>query len=52
MNKASPALKKVVPEREFNVGVGATVAVAVAAVLVALCCGISTGITFPKSSAV
>lgn len=50
MNKASPALKKVVPEREFNVGVG--VAVAAAAVLVALCCGISTGITFPKASAV
>lgn len=50
MNKASPALKKVVPEREFNVGVGATVEVA--AVLVALCCGISTGITFPKASAV
>lgn len=48
MNKASPALKKVVPERGLNVGVG----VAVAAVLVALCCGISTGITFPKSSAV
>lgn len=50
MNKASPALKKVVPEREFNVGVGATETVA--AVLVALCCGISTGITFPKASAV
>lgn len=50
MNKASPALKKVVPEREFNVGVGATETEA--AVLVALWCGISRGITFPKSSAV
>lgn len=50
MNKASPALKKVVPERGLNVRVGATVAVAT--VLVALCCGISTGITFPKASAV
>lgn len=50
MNKASPALKKVVPERGLNVGVGATETEA--AVLVALCCGISTGITFPKASAV
>lgn len=46
MNKVSFVLKKVVLEREFNVGVG-VIEIEVA-VLVVLCCGIFIGIIFFK----